>query len=190
MIGRKLKKNSVALDIVNFGEEDKGKAEKLEALLAAVNNNDSSHIVHVPTELPATTKSSIVVIVTMNPRYYDQITLSPATLCQVVRGGRRENISIYDIVVGDVIPLKIGDQVPADGILISGHSLAIDESSMTGESKIDPYAVEEGQEENQESEVHLLFPFPLQACWFFLLPSLSPHGYVFVLSHTALIRTE
>ncbi|OAY57944.1 26S proteasome non-ATPase regulatory subunit 4 homolog isoform X2 [Manihot esculenta] len=48
MIGRKLKKNSVALDIVDFGEEDDGKAEKLEALLAAVNNNDSSHIVHVP----------------------------------------------------------------------------------------------------------------------------------------------
>ncbi|CAK9156994.1 unnamed protein product [Ilex paraguariensis] len=48
MIGRKLKKNSVALDVVNFGEEDEGKAEKLEALVAAVNNNDSSHIVHVP----------------------------------------------------------------------------------------------------------------------------------------------
>ncbi|KAG5378037.1 hypothetical protein IGI04_025879, partial [Brassica rapa subsp. trilocularis] len=28
------------------------------------------------------------------------------------------------------------DQVPADGVLISGHSLAIDESSITGESKI------------------------------------------------------
>ncbi|PSS18180.1 Calcium-transporting ATPase [Actinidia chinensis var. chinensis] len=55
---------------------------------------------------------------------------------EVIRGGRREKISIYDIVVGDVIPLKIGDQVPADGILISGHSLSIDESSMTGESKI------------------------------------------------------
>ncbi|CAI9777736.1 unnamed protein product [Fraxinus pennsylvanica] len=48
MIGRKLKKNSVALDVVNFGEEDDGKAEKLEALVAAVNNNDSSHVVHVP----------------------------------------------------------------------------------------------------------------------------------------------
>jgi len=48
MIGRKLKKNSVALDIVNFGEEDDAKTEKLEALLAAVNNNDTSHIVHVP----------------------------------------------------------------------------------------------------------------------------------------------
>ncbi|XVE91066.1 hypothetical protein DITRI_Ditri20bG0126300 [Diplodiscus trichospermus] len=55
---------------------------------------------------------------------------------EVMRGGRTVKISIYDVVVGDVVPLKIGDQVPADGILITGHSLAIDESSMTGESKI------------------------------------------------------
>ncbi|XP_015581885.1 26S proteasome non-ATPase regulatory subunit 4 homolog isoform X3 [Ricinus communis] len=48
MIGKKLKKNNVALDIVDFGEEDDEKAEKLEALLAAVNSNDTSHIVHVP----------------------------------------------------------------------------------------------------------------------------------------------
>ncbi|KAE9602447.1 putative calcium-transporting ATPase [Lupinus albus] len=53
---------------------------------------------------------------------------------EVVRGGRRVEISIYDIVVGEIIPLNIGNQVPADGILIIGHSLAIDESSMTGES--------------------------------------------------------
>ncbi|KAK8615193.1 hypothetical protein V6N13_068974 [Hibiscus sabdariffa] len=55
---------------------------------------------------------------------------------EVVRGGRRVEISIYDVVVGDVVPLNIGDHVPADGILISGHSLAIDESLMTGESDI------------------------------------------------------
>ncbi|KAH6837915.1 autoinhibited Ca2+ -ATPase [Perilla frutescens var. hirtella] len=55
---------------------------------------------------------------------------------EVVRGGRRIKVSIFEIVVGDVVPLKIGDQVPADGLVISGHSLAIDESSMTGESKI------------------------------------------------------
>lgn len=48
MIGRKLKKNSVALDVVNFGEDDEGKSEKLEALVAAVNNNESSHIIHIP----------------------------------------------------------------------------------------------------------------------------------------------
>ncbi|KAM1461869.1 hypothetical protein ACFX1Q_046032 [Malus domestica] len=55
---------------------------------------------------------------------------------EVMRGGRSVTISIFDIVVGDVVPLRIGDQVPADGIVITGHSLAIDESSMTGESKI------------------------------------------------------
>ncbi|CAA2987917.1 calcium-transporting ATPase 10, plasma membrane-type [Olea europaea subsp. europaea] len=55
---------------------------------------------------------------------------------EVIRGGRRVNISIFDIAIGDVVPLKIGDQVPADGIVVSSHSLSIDESSMTGESKI------------------------------------------------------
>ncbi|WVZ56183.1 hypothetical protein U9M48_006753 [Paspalum notatum var. saurae] len=47
-IGKKLKKNNVALDIVDFGESDDEKPEKLEALIAAVNSSDSSHIVHVP----------------------------------------------------------------------------------------------------------------------------------------------
>ncbi|XP_022149628.1 calcium-transporting ATPase 9, plasma membrane-type isoform X2 [Momordica charantia] len=55
---------------------------------------------------------------------------------EILRDGRTLKVSIFDLVVGDVVPLKIGDQIPADGILITGHSLAIDESSMTGESKI------------------------------------------------------
>lgn len=55
---------------------------------------------------------------------------------EIVRDGRTLKVSIFGLVVGDVVPLKIGDQIPADGILITGHSLAIDESSMTGESKI------------------------------------------------------
>ncbi|KAI3930346.1 hypothetical protein MKW92_019166 [Papaver armeniacum] len=55
---------------------------------------------------------------------------------EVTRGGKRVEVSIFDLVVGDVVPLKIGDQVPADGVLISGHSLSVDESSMTGESKL------------------------------------------------------
>ena len=32
---------------------------------------------------------------------------------QVIRGGRRVEVSIYDLVVGDVVPLNIGDQVCA-----------------------------------------------------------------------------
>ncbi|KAH9764770.1 putative calcium-transporting ATPase 13 plasma membrane-type [Citrus sinensis] len=52
----------------------------------------------------------------------------------VIRNGRRQQISIFEIVVGDVICLKIGDQVPANGLFLDGHSLQVDESSMTGES--------------------------------------------------------
>ncbi|MCD7466371.1 putative calcium-transporting ATPase 13, plasma membrane-type [Datura stramonium] len=53
---------------------------------------------------------------------------------EVVRDGRRQEVSIFDIVVGDVVCLKIGDQTPADGLFLDGHSLQVDESSMTGES--------------------------------------------------------
>ncbi|RWR87966.1 putative calcium-transporting ATPase 13, plasma membrane-type [Cinnamomum micranthum f. kanehirae] len=52
----------------------------------------------------------------------------------VVRDNRRQQVSIFNIVVGDVVFLKIGDQIPADGLFLSGHSLQVDESSMTGES--------------------------------------------------------
>ncbi|KAL3381684.1 hypothetical protein AABB24_001680, partial [Solanum stoloniferum] len=53
---------------------------------------------------------------------------------EVMREGRRQEVSIFDIVVGDVVCLKIGDQIPADGLFLDGHSLQVDESSMTGES--------------------------------------------------------
>ncbi|XVE81693.1 hypothetical protein DITRI_Ditri15bG0086000 [Diplodiscus trichospermus] len=52
----------------------------------------------------------------------------------VVRGGRCQQISIFDIVVGDIVCLKIGDQVPADGLFLDGQSLQVDESTMTGGS--------------------------------------------------------
>lgn len=51
-----------------------------------------------------------------------------------VRDGRRRQILAFDIVVGDIVCLKTGDQVPADGLLLDGYSLHLDESSMTGES--------------------------------------------------------
>ena len=36
--------------------------------------------------------------------------------------------------MGDAVFLKIGDQVPADGLFLDGHSLQLDESSKTGET--------------------------------------------------------
>ncbi|GLT63138.1 hypothetical protein SLA2020_357220 [Shorea laevis] len=62
-------------------------------------------------------------------------------IVQVTRDGSRQKIPIYNLVVGDVVHLAIGDQVPADGVLISGYSLLVDESSLTGE--VDPVSINE-----------------------------------------------
>ncbi|KAI7990930.1 Calcium-transporting ATPase 4, plasma membrane-type [Camellia lanceoleosa] len=56
-------------------------------------------------------------------------------IVQVTRDGYRQKVEIYDLVVGDIVHLFIGDQVPADGVFISGYSLVIDESSLSGESE-------------------------------------------------------
>ncbi|EDQ87811.1 uncharacterized protein MONBRDRAFT_33171 [Monosiga brevicollis MX1] len=52
----------------------------------------------------------------------------------VVRDGRTQRISIYDIVVGDIVVLQTGDIIPADGVFVSGEGVEADESSATGES--------------------------------------------------------
>lgn len=54
----------------------------------------------------------------------------------VIRGGIAINIVINDLVVGDIARIKYGDLLPADGILIQGNDLKIDESSLTGESDL------------------------------------------------------
>ncbi|KAM6895352.1 plasma membrane calcium-transporting ATPase 1 isoform 1-T1 [Xenentodon cancila] len=52
----------------------------------------------------------------------------------VVRGGQIIQIPVAEIVVGDIAQVKYGDLLPADGVLIQGNDLKIDESSLTGES--------------------------------------------------------
>ncbi|EMS61094.1 Calcium-transporting ATPase 2, plasma membrane-type [Triticum urartu] len=56
-------------------------------------------------------------------------------LVQVTRDGFRQRILIDDLLPGDVVHLAVGDQVPADGVFVSGFSLLLDESSLTGESE-------------------------------------------------------
>ncbi|KAF8025149.1 hypothetical protein BT93_F2101 [Corymbia citriodora subsp. variegata] len=46
-------------------------------------------------------------------------------LIDVIRKGRRQQVSIFKIVVRDIVCLKIGDQVPADGLFVDGHSLQV-----------------------------------------------------------------
>ncbi|KAL6709079.1 plasma membrane calcium [Coniothyrium glycines] len=53
---------------------------------------------------------------------------------KVIRSGTSFTISVYEILVGDILHMEPGDLIPADGIFISGHNVKCDESSATGES--------------------------------------------------------
>ncbi len=68
-----------------------------------------------------------------------------------LRDGRRDKVSVYDLVVGDIVIVSLGDQIPADGLLLNGQSVVVDESAMTGES--DPL------KKNPEAK-----PFMLSGC--------------------------
>ncbi|KAL7194457.1 hypothetical protein ACSBR1_034806 [Camellia fascicularis] len=68
-------------------------------------------------------------------QFHDLNEQKKKTFILVTRDGVRQKLSIYELVVGDVVHLFTGDQVPADGIYISGYNLLVDESSLTGESE-------------------------------------------------------
>lgn len=55
----------------------------------------------------------------------------------VERDGRVQQVGRKDIVVGDIVILNTGDEVPADGTLLESTSLQINESTLTGEPVID-----------------------------------------------------
>ena len=52
----------------------------------------------------------------------------------VRRDGRRSVVNAAELVVGDIVLLEAGDRVPADLDLLDVHSLALNESMLTGES--------------------------------------------------------
>lgn len=52
----------------------------------------------------------------------------------VIRNGQTVKIPSREIVIGDIVLVNEGDRIPADGILIHGTNLSVDESMLTGES--------------------------------------------------------
>ncbi|MDE5903619.1 MAG: calcium-translocating P-type ATPase, PMCA-type, partial [Muribaculaceae bacterium] len=52
---------------------------------------------------------------------------------QVIRDGHATQVPRKDVVVGDIVILNTGEEVPADGELLEAVSLSIDESTLTGE---------------------------------------------------------
>lgn len=67
-------------------------------------------------------------------RKFDVLTsLGDEQPVKVKRNGRVSEIPVRDVVVGDVVIIETGDEVPADGMLFEADGLQIDESALTGE---------------------------------------------------------
>jgi Ca2+-transporting ATPase len=54
---------------------------------------------------------------------------------KVIRDGKHFEILINEVMVGDLVVLETGDQVPADGLFVDGFNLSLDASHLSGESK-------------------------------------------------------
>jgi P-type Ca2+ transporter type 2C len=74
----------------------------------------------------------------------------------VVRSGHVHHIPTADILVGDLVRLETGDIIPADGVLVDGFDIEVDESSTTGESDMiekNPYNLPHPSEAALRSQV-------------------------------------
>ncbi|KAF9921596.1 hypothetical protein FBU30_008350 [Linnemannia zychae] len=80
---------------------------------------------------------------------------------KVLRNGETVLLSIFDVLVGDILHLEPGDVISADGIYLGGHNLKCDESAMTGESNavkkvtLDEYKKLEEVETNAQAETKI-----------------------------------
>jgi len=67
-------------------------------------------------------------------RTLDGLAVLSAPRARVVRDGRLEECAVEAVVLDDLLELRTGDQVPADGLVRTADGLEIDESLLTGES--------------------------------------------------------
>ena len=68
-------------------------------------------------------------------RTLDRLAVLSAAGVRVIRDGSRRDIPVGDLVAGDLVDLRSGDQVVADGVVRASAGLEADESLLTGESE-------------------------------------------------------
>ncbi|HEY2054557.1 MAG TPA: HAD-IC family P-type ATPase [Solirubrobacterales bacterium] len=68
-------------------------------------------------------------------RALDKLAALVVAKATVVRDGTPRQVAIEEVVVGDLVRVGSGDQLPADGDLVRAEGLALDESDLTGESE-------------------------------------------------------
>ena len=67
-------------------------------------------------------------------RTLDRLTVVATPRSTVVRDGVAQDIDVTEVVLGDLVEIRRGDQVVVDGVVVDGQSLEIDEALLTGEA--------------------------------------------------------
>jgi cation-transporting ATPase E len=65
----------------------------------------------------------------------DKLAALVVAKATVVRDAAPRQVGVEEVVVGDLVRIGSGDQIPADGTLVRADGLALDESELTGESE-------------------------------------------------------
>jgi cation-transporting P-type ATPase E len=68
-------------------------------------------------------------------RTLDRLAVLTAPRVRVIRDGAPQDVAVADLVAGDLVDLRAGDQLVADGVVRASTSLEADESLLTGESE-------------------------------------------------------
>src|SRR5215467_13322561 len=68
-------------------------------------------------------------------RTLDRLAVLSAPRVRVVRDGARQDIAVGELVAGDLVDLRSGDQLVADGVVRDSANMQADESLLTGESE-------------------------------------------------------
>lgn len=68
-------------------------------------------------------------------RTLDRLAILATPVATVVRDGRTQELSVDEVVIGDIVEARAGDQVIVDGVVVAGDGLEVDESLLSGEAE-------------------------------------------------------
>ena len=77
-------------------------------------------------------------------RVLDRLRVVNAPRAHAVRDGKVTELQVHELVLDDIVELRTGAQVVADGLVLTSENLEIDESLLTGEA--DPVVKDDGDD--------------------------------------------
>ena len=84
-------------------------------------------------------------------KFHSLTALGEEQPVKVIREGQTLEVARREVVVGDLIIVETGDEIPADARLIESTALQIDESSLTGEPMANKHVVDDSHPTDAEA---------------------------------------